>query len=76
MCGFADGVGRSIYYSVDIPNGNTMYTVFISEDRLSEGRPLTGGVDVVIDDEYITTVSCADENIISNLVGVDLNPSY
>lgn len=69
------GVGRSIHYSVDIPNANTMYTVFISEDRLSEGRPVTGGVDVLIDNEYVTTVNCANEDILSNLMGVDLKPT-
>lgn len=69
------GVGRSIYYSVDIPNANTVYTVFISEDRLSEGMPITGGVDVLMDNEYVTTVNCADEVIVSNLMGVDLKPS-
>lgn len=68
------GVGRSIHYSVDIPNANTVYTVFISEDRLSEGRPVTGGVDVLVDNEYVTTVNCADD-IVSNLMGVDLKPS-
>lgn len=69
------GVGRSIYYSVDIPNANTVYTVFISEDRLSERRSVTGGVDVSINNEYVTTVNCANEDIISNLMGVDLKPS-
>ena len=69
------GVGRSIYYSVDIPNANTVYTVFISEDRLSEERPVTGGVDVSVDNEYVATVNCANEDIISNLMGVDLQPS-
>ncbi len=69
------GVGRSMYYSVDIPNANTVYTVFISEDRLSEERPVTGGVDVSVDNEYVATVNCADEDIISNLMGVDLQPS-
>ncbi|MEO1093294.1 MAG: hypothetical protein AAFX01_00150 [Cyanobacteria bacterium J06638_28] len=70
------GVGRSIHYSVSVPNGDTIYTVFISQDRLTEGRPVTGGVDVYINDEYTTSVYCADENIISNLEGVDLKPSY
>ncbi|TVP66761.1 MAG: hypothetical protein EA342_10960 [Leptolyngbya sp. LCM1.Bin17] len=69
------GVGRSMYYSVDIPNANTVYTVFISEDRLSEERPVTGGVDVSVDNEYVATVNCADDDIISNLMGVDLQPS-
>ncbi|WOD41704.1 hypothetical protein [Nodosilinea sp. E11] len=69
------GVGRSIYYSIDIPNANTVYTVFISEDRLLEGRPVAGGVDVLINNEYVTTVNCANEDIISNLMGVDLKPT-
>lgn len=66
------GVGRSIYYSVEIPNQNTVYNVFISQDRLTEGRPITGGVDVLVNDEYVASVYCADENILSNLEGVDL----
>jgi hypothetical protein len=68
------GVGRSIYYSVDIPNQDTVYTVFWSVDRLESDYPIYAGVDVQINREYVTTVPCTS-NITSNLEGVDLRPT-
>lgn len=70
------GVGRSMNYSIDIPNQDTIYQVFWSQDRLTEGLPISAGVNVLIKDEYVTTVDCAGGDIINNLIGVDLNPSY
>lgn len=69
------GVGRSMHYSVDIPNGNTIYSVFWSLDRLSPQQEETGGVTVTIDGSYVATVSCGSGGIIQNLMGVDLPPT-
>ena len=69
------GVGRSIYYSVDIPNRDTLYHVFWSVDRLTEGQPVSAGVQVEINNEHVATVECADSDIVNNLIGVDLPPT-
>lgn len=69
------GVGRSIHYSVDVPNGDTVYSVFWSYDRLSPQQEEIGGVNVMIDGQYVATVSCGSGEIVQNLRGVDLPPT-
>jgi len=69
------GMGSSISYAVDIPNGKTTYNVFWSSDRLSEQHAIEAGVNVLINKELVTTVNCAGENIINNIEGVDLKPT-
>jgi hypothetical protein len=69
------GVGRSMYYSVNVPNKDTTYRVFWSVDRLVEGQPVSAGVDVEINDKYAATVQCIDKNITNGLIGVDLKPT-
>lgn len=69
------GVGRSMYYSVNIPNRNTTYRVFWSVDRLVQGQPVTAGVDVEINDKPAATVQCLDKGITNGLIGVDLKPT-
>jgi hypothetical protein len=68
------GVGRSIYYSVEVPNGDTIYNIFWSVDRLESDHPIYAGVDVHINREYVATVPCGS-NITSNLEGVNLRPT-
>lgn len=65
------GIGRYENYSVSIPNGETIYTVFWGRDRLDINAAPEAGVSVDIDGEYITTVDCATEAV-HNLIGVDL----
>ena len=69
------GVGRSIHYSVDVPNGDTVYSVFWSFDRLSSQREETGGVTVAINGEHAATVPRGSGDIVQNLEGVDLPPT-
>jgi hypothetical protein len=69
------GIGSSMSYAVDIPNGKTTYNVFWSADRLSEQHAIEAGVNVLINKELVTTVNCASENIINNIEGVDLKPT-
>ncbi|MEM9807135.1 MAG: hypothetical protein AAF959_17865, partial [Cyanobacteria bacterium P01_D01_bin.56] len=65
------GIGRYENYSVSIPNGETIYTVFWGRDRLDINAAPEAGVSVEIDGEYIATVDCATEAV-HNLIGVDL----
>ena len=70
------GIGRWISYSVEIPNGNTIYSVFWAMDRLSEEHKIEAGVNVEINKKLAATVKCVGENrIIQNIEGIDLKPT-
>lgn len=69
------GVGHYLSYSVDIPNGNTTYSVVWNADKLTEEHAITGGVNVIIDGETKATVECYGEDIVQNIEGIDLKPT-
>ena len=69
------GIGSSMTYAVDIPNGKTTYNVFWSVDRLSDEHAIEAGVNVLINKELVTTVNCAGENIVNNIEGIALKPT-
>ena len=67
------GVGRWMSYSVEIPNGKTVYSVFWGVDRLSEEHGIEAGVNVEVNGKHAATVKCGEEStIIQNMEGVDL----
>jgi hypothetical protein len=68
------GVGRAMTYAVDVPNGDTSYSVFWSVDRLSPTKEIEAGVRVHRDRKTLATVYCTDK-IVSNLQGVQLKPT-
>ena len=68
------GIGRYENYSVSIPNGDTVYSVFWARDRIEIDQPTEAGVSVEIAGDYVTTVDCATEAT-HNLIGVDLVPT-
>ncbi|OYV18842.1 MAG: hypothetical protein CG439_1123, partial [Methylococcaceae bacterium NSP1-2] len=51
------------------------YNVFWSADRFSDEHAIEAGVNVLINNELVTTVNCAGENIVNNLEGIDLKPT-
>jgi len=69
------GVGRTMSYAVDIPNGTATYSVFWGVDRLTEEHAIEAGVNVLINNELVTTVNCSGKDVISNLEGVNLKPT-
>lgn len=69
------GVGRTESYTIDIPNGKTVYNVFWGVDRLSDEHTVEAGVNVLIDENLVTTVNCAGNDIVSNIEGVKLKPT-
>lgn len=70
-----NGVGRYLSYSVEIPNGNTTYSVFWGADRLTDKHAIDAGVNVEVDKKQVATVKCIDEkHIIQNIEGIDLKP--
>lgn len=69
-----NGMGP-IAYSVDVPKGDTTYSVFFSADRMSDGHPITAGVNVVIRNKPVATVLCDEKTIVNNLEDVNLKPA-
>lgn len=70
------GIGRYMSYSVDIPNGATVYQVFWGTDRLSDDHGIEAGVHVVVKGKQIATVTCVDQDsFVQNMEGIDLRPS-
>ena len=69
-------MGRSISYTVEIPNGDTRYVVFWSADRLSDKHPVEAGVGVDRDGTRLATVRCVDnQRLVQAIEGIDLKPS-
>lgn len=67
------GIGRSMTYSVQIPNGRTLYEVFSSADKISQ--QVTFGINVVVDGQPAATLACKPGTVIDNLEGVALRPA-
>jgi hypothetical protein len=65
------GVGRSMNYSVTVPNGNVGYRVFWSLDKLYPNQKPESGVEVVENGKLLTTVNCAGE-MVNRLKGFSL----
>ena len=71
-----EGIGRSISYSVDIPNGKTTYSVFWAADRMDENADISAGVEVIINGKSAATVSCnPKKDIVQNIEGIKLRPT-
>ena len=70
------GIGRWMSYSVEIPNGNAIYSVFWAADKLSDKHPIEAGVNVEINKKLAATVKCVGEDkIVQNIEGIDLKPT-
>jgi hypothetical protein len=71
-----EGIGRTISYSVDVPNGKTVYSVFWAADRMSDNHEISAGVEVVINGKTAATVSCdPKKKIVQAMEGIDLKPT-
>lgn len=68
-----DGMGRDMSYSVQIPNGNTVYEVFSSVDKMTEEGE--SGINVEIAGKHAATLTCKAETVINNIEGISLNPA-
>ena len=69
-----DGIGRYESYAVDVPNGDTVYSVFWSRDKLADAPGVEAGVYVLRKGRLIATVQCAPGRVDSRLQGVRLKP--
>lgn len=61
-----DGMGRERYW-VNIPNGDTVYSVFADT--------IQSGVSVEVKGKHVATVICSEKSIENNLEGVKLKPA-
>lgn len=68
------GMGRSISYSINIPNGNTLYEVFWGADRMADEHEIEAGVNVGINGQQVATVKCRPDTVQNSMEGVDLKP--
>jgi hypothetical protein len=67
------GIGRWMNYSIEVPNQETLYSVFWSMDRLNPKNPVDAGVQVRVNSKVVATVQCSS-NIVNQMQGVDLRP--
>ncbi|MCP5075024.1 MAG: hypothetical protein GY947_17255, partial [Rhodobacteraceae bacterium] len=65
------GVGRSIAEATTFENAGYVYEVHLSLDRLVEGHPTTGGVNVFKNDAPIASVECDPETAQLGLWAMD-----
>ena len=66
-----DGMGSTESYEVDVPNGDTVYTVYSSIDKNEQSA--TAGVLVTVKGRQLADVRCADTaNRVDHLEGVSL----
>ena len=67
------GMGRSMNYEVDVPNGDTVYTVYSSFDKIEQSQ--MAGVLVTVKGKQVADVRCGDTaRMTDNLEGVSLKP--
>ena len=71
-----EGIGRTISYTVDVPNGKTVYSVFWAADRMSDDHEISAGVEVIINGKTAATVACdPKKKIVQGMEGIDLKPT-
>jgi hypothetical protein len=69
------GAGSSISYSVEIPNGKTIYSVFTSMDRLGSRHDFVAGISVHVEGQQVAMVKCTGKNVVHDLEGIALKPT-
>lgn len=67
-----EGMGRYESYTVNVPNGNTTYSVFWSRDKNSPRQTIESGVHVLVGGKEVATVQCVPAGVVNKLEGVDL----
>lgn len=67
------GIGRYLNYSVDIPNGDTVYRVFTSADRNEQNA--SAGITVLRGEKTLADIACKPKGVISHMEGIQLKPS-
>jgi hypothetical protein len=66
------GIGRYISYSVNLPRGRNVYSVYMAADRANEDHTIEAGVHVFESEKMAATVLCDSKTLRHALEGIDL----
>lgn len=61
--------------TIDLPNGNTTYSVFWGVDRMSDAHEVEAGVLVQANGRHVATVNCKEDTVQNFMEDVDLKPA-
>lgn len=67
-----DGTGSRMTYSVQIPNGNTVYEVFTAVDRMSDQHEMAAGINVEVAGKHAATLICQVDTVVHDIEGIAL----
>ncbi|MGB6007773.1 hypothetical protein [Castellaniella sp.] len=70
-----DGRGSEITYSVQIPNGDTVYEVFTSMSRMSNEHEIVSGINVEVAGKHVATLTCLDDTVQQDMEDIPLKPA-
>lgn len=62
--------------TIDLPNANTIYSVFWGVDRMSDAHEVEAGVHVQVNGHHVATVLCQEDRVQSFMEDVDLKPTF
>ena len=69
------GIGRWMTYAIDIPNGNTVYSVSWGVDRVDDNHPVEAGVTATVNGKTVANVSCIESTVRQQIEDIDLKPT-
>lgn len=67
------GIGRTQSYTVNVPNGDTVYSVYETYDSIDQTQE--SGVVVEIKGRQVATVKCSGRDTVSSIQGIKLRPA-
>ena len=67
------GIGRTQSYTVNVPNGDTVYSVYDTYDSIDQKQE--SGVVVEIKGRQVATVKCSGRDTVSHIQGITLRPA-
>lgn len=62
--------------TIDLPNANTVYSVFWGVDRISDTHEVEAGVHVQANGRHVATVLCQEDRVQSFMEDVDLKSAF
>ncbi|MDD2499854.1 MAG: hypothetical protein PHN92_03420 [Geobacter sp.] len=66
-----NGMGRYMNYTVELPTGDTVYSVFTGADKIN--MKSESGVNVTVKGKAVATVKCNEKKkIVADIEGIDL----
>jgi hypothetical protein len=70
------GAGDYIYYDIEIPNRDIIYSVYSCVNRTIENASFEAGVEAKTINKNLATIKCAEkeQDVIDAIAGIDLKP--